>query len=55
MSIGYFSIWGSNVIIFWSSDTDKSLYLQLQKGHKGYIYPRKRLSRHRLLVSNILR
>ena len=41
---------GSNV----TRDIDRSLYLQLLRGHMGYFNPRKRLSRHRLIVLNIL-
>ena len=53
-SIGHFSIEGSNVITFWSRDIDKSLYLQLQRGHRGYVHPRKRLGGHWLRAWNIL-
>ena len=53
-SIGHFSIGGTNVNTFWSSDIDKSLYPQLWKGHRGYVHPCKCLSCHPLFVSNIL-
>ena len=35
--IGHFSSGGSNVITFGSHNIDKYLYLQLQRGHKGYV------------------
>ena len=31
---------------------DKSLYLQLLRGYRGYVHPQKCLSRHRLFISN---
>ena len=34
---------GSNVITFWSRDIDRSLYLQLQRGHRSYAHPGKHL------------
>ena len=31
---------GSKVTTFWSRDTDRSLYPQLQRGQRGYVHPR---------------
>ena len=48
--MGQFSFKGSNVITF-DHVTVINRYISSYRGHRGYIHPHKRLSRHRLFVS----